>query len=509
MIEISANFKGFKPTYNTSLQFGNYIKRCESPKIVSKRGDLKDTIKYIEQAINDHYCEVKELATILQGKNIEQTVFNIWHFLRPLNLGGQVNYHLDTAGTEEIRTPARSWDDRIHGIDCEDLAIFGGSILKNLNIPFKLRIVGFFGSAGYQHIFVTVPNNKAEMVLDPVMRNKFNELPKNISKTMNINYMSGITGTDPVIAEIDKIATINGLGSTDSAVVETAKDIQKLAKVVELQNMVYFANVEKELNNQSEISGLGNIWDKLRQKAEELKRKLAQKKAEELEKAKKLWQEAKDKLKNAGNKAGDTLKKYGLAPVRGAFLLLVKINFLGIAKKLYVGYLSDSEAKRKGLNCKEYLKAKAGRIKAENLIVQWGGTKQALKNAVFNGRGKKRFEKGLDKYGHAISGLGDAGVTEAAAATAMGTSAPLWVKVWSWLKNINWKGLFNVLDKAKGLIPNNGDNNGGDNGDDNNADKNGDTSKDKTGSSTGDDDKGLPKWVLPVALASAGFFLLK
>ncbi len=486
-----ASFKGFKPTYNENLNFSSYIKRCQQSKVIHTKGDLYDTINYIKKAINNHSCEVKELAKVLQGDNIAQTVFNIWHFLRPRNLGGQVNYHLDTPGVEEIRTPARSWEDRFNGIDCEDLAIFAGSILKNLNIGFNLRIVGFFGGPGYQHIFVAVPTEHGQMILDPVMKMKFNELPKNITSNMEISYMSGIAGiNDPVMQAIEKIAQkdLSGLGDLDDSkqIVETAKNIERLAKIKEAQAMLFFASIDDQYTNNLGKFSFHGLWDKLKDKANNLVKKIKNVNTNIRHKASDLWHKATSTVK----KGWDYYKKYGFAPIRGAFLLLLRVNFFSLAKKLYVGYIETQDAKRYNLNLAEYNKAKSARIKFENFWKSMGGNIDALKKAVTEGRAKKKFEKKLTQTG--IHGLGAVGVDDATVATAAATTAPFWTKIITWFKGINWDNLFSFVDKAKSIT-----------GEKKNNDE-GQTSMDKVSSAENDETgditnkKSFPMW-LPLA----------
>lgn len=89
---------------------------------------------------------------------------------------------------EELREPSHSWHiQRQLGCDCDDMAIFAGSLLYNLNIPFQFRITKYRDSLtgltkDWQHVYVIVPiktqvNGRNYLIIDPVL-NKFNcEIP--------------------------------------------------------------------------------------------------------------------------------------------------------------------------------------------------------------------------------------------------------------------------------------------------------------------------------------------
>ena len=140
-------------------QFNHLIKRAEGKDVLIKNGDVVDTVESCINVVAEHYTEVKDLAKQLEGKNIKDTCKNIFDFSYKY-----LQYKLDDAGTEQLRTPARSWidgqvkfkqeGDSSMGIDCDDYSIFVGSLLRNLNIPFKFRITKYGGKNYFQHIYV-------------------------------------------------------------------------------------------------------------------------------------------------------------------------------------------------------------------------------------------------------------------------------------------------------------------------------------------------------------------
>ena len=104
--------------------------------------------------------------------------------------------------------------------------------------------------------------------------------------------------------------------------------------------------------------------------------------------------------------------KIGLAPARGAFLLLVGLNFMGLATKLKNSFTTHAGA-------------------TENWWKNLGGNPNELLRKVNQGSVKKRL-LGADCY---FSSEGQMGVVPAAGAAAV-TAAPILIKVGEFLKSI-------------------------------------------------------------------------
>lgn len=144
-----------------------------------------------------------------------------------------------------------------------------------------------------------------------------------------------------------------------------------------------------------------------------------------------------NKVKEGAKKVGKAVVKYNPLTVaaRGGLLLVMKTNLFGIAKKIKYGYLSESQARAKNMNLLEWKKVQATVHKMEKLFQTVGGDPKNLKNAILNGK-----SGGLD-------GLG-AVATSAAVTAASGLIA----KITAWLKNIDFKNLFNsakdIVNKA-------------------------------------------------------------
>lgn len=146
-------------------------------------GDVFATLNYIERIIVRYHWQTADIAPRLRGDTLLQTARNIWTWCRTM-----FRYTNDTMGTEELRTPYRSWVDRHRGIDCDDFTILVSSILIQLDIRPQLVMVAFNGNAGYSHIMVgidcTVLAGKpfGGIIIDPV-DTEFNRILPNITKT--------------------------------------------------------------------------------------------------------------------------------------------------------------------------------------------------------------------------------------------------------------------------------------------------------------------------------------
>ncbi|MCT4643619.1 MAG: hypothetical protein N4A74_01435 [Carboxylicivirga sp.] len=243
-------------------KFNHLIKRASGTDVFVKNGNVLETVESCIDIIGSHFREVEELAGTLQAGSLKETCKNIFDFSYKY-----LQYHKDDNGTEQLRTPARSWlDGQIKfkqkgksgaGIDCDDYSIFVGSLLKNLGIPFKLRITKYDGKKNFQHIYVIVPalgDSEDEIVIDPVLskfdyqkpysfeKSDFNMSPVQVAGLRGIDGLTGssslglpisvLSGIDlagghqaqadheeliAIVSGVDFDDAINGLGDADDA----------------------------------------------------------------------------------------------------------------------------------------------------------------------------------------------------------------------------------------------------------------------------------------------------
>lgn len=214
-------------------RFNHLIKKANGQDTFIKNGNVIETVESCIDIIGTHFREVEELASNLQGESLKETCRNIFNFSY-----NYLQYHKDDDGTEQLRTPSRSWLDgqikfkqkgkQSAGIDCDDYSIFVGSLLKCLGIPFKLRITKYDGKKNFQHIYVIVPavgDSEDEIVIDPVLskfdyqkpysfeRSDFDMSPLQLAGLRGID---GITGTSALGLPISVLSGIDLAGGVQA-----------------------------------------------------------------------------------------------------------------------------------------------------------------------------------------------------------------------------------------------------------------------------------------------------
>ncbi len=225
-------------------KFNHLIKKANGKDTLIKNGNVIETVENCIDIIASHYREVEELASQLKSDTLKETCRNIFNFSYTY-----LQYHKDDEGTEQLRTPARSWLDgqikykqkgrKYAGIDCDDYSIFVGSLLKNLGIPFKLRITKYDGRKNFQHIYVIVPaigDSEDEIVIDPVLskfdyqkpysfeRSDFDMSPLQLAGLRGID---GFTGTSALGLPISVLSGIDLVGG-----VQAQSDHEELIAIV-------------------------------------------------------------------------------------------------------------------------------------------------------------------------------------------------------------------------------------------------------------------------------------
>ncbi|MEM6736730.1 MAG: hypothetical protein AAF620_11740, partial [Bacteroidota bacterium] len=75
--------------------------------------------------------------------------------------------------------------------------------------------------------------------------------------------------------------------------------------------------------------------------------------------------------------------------LRNGFLLAMKINLMKVAERLRFGYLSDAEARKRGMSMSGFSKLKGAISKANKIYELAGGKSSNLKKAILTGKGNK------------------------------------------------------------------------------------------------------------------------
>lgn len=134
--------------------------------IVIKNCPVEDTVRFMKKVCRQYNSDTAMLANALKTNNIEQTLQNIFDFIFK-----HIKYVPDSKFIEQVRRPLRCLYDK-QG-DCDCYATLIGSILENLNIPYKFRIAAYNDNSYYQHVYVIVPNGNGYYTCDPVV-DRFN-----------------------------------------------------------------------------------------------------------------------------------------------------------------------------------------------------------------------------------------------------------------------------------------------------------------------------------------------
>ncbi len=491
---------GPRDTQNGS-KYNHLIKKVTGRDIFIKNGGVDATVEACIDIVAEHYREVEDLAKHLQGNSVKETCKNIFNFAYPY-----LQYTQDKQGVEQLRTPARSWYDgqirfkqqgiKTAGIDCDDFAIFCGSLLKCLNIPFKFRITEYDNKGYYQHIYVFVPapgDSEGEIVIDPVLdkfdyqvpfsgeKSTFDMTPVAVaglggfnlsgssSLGMPIMMLSGVdeAANDDlmgIISGIDFDNAIEGLGSADDATLNYLKRTQRYitknpASIAHIQNPTQFL----EMVNTAIKHWHTDKRDKVLDKLIEIEDKIADAGLINLDSTaiKGLAEDLDDDLgdlgrrkigkgrffrsiKKVSKKAGKGLKKAAKAVVRfnpltlamrGGLLAALRLNMFKFSSKLVYAYLPESSAAQYNLDPNALREIKKAHAKLLKLFKGMQGKDDKLKAAIIKG------SKVKSKADFSLKGLGEP-VTAASVTAASGILA----KIGTWLKPV--KNIFKKRTKT-------------------------------------------------------------
>lgn len=223
--------------------------------LVSSNQNVSNIVDAVLLVDKQNYQQTKRLAKYFQGRTITETAENIWKFLK-LN----IKYQADNAD-QFIKSPSALLHTNIG--DCKSFSVFTGSILKNLNIPYTYRFVGFDGK-NISHVFVVViDGNGQEIIIDAVW-SQFNSTQNyNISKNYNMSVYK-VTGFDEAtkkvyVPEIAKdyaklmLAGSNAIeskGSTKTVILTVSEVDSILQKAQNLKETVSGFNPFKWIKNQ-------------------------------------------------------------------------------------------------------------------------------------------------------------------------------------------------------------------------------------------------------------------
>ncbi len=434
-------------------------------RIVLEDGEVSDTVTLMTGVVLKYLDDTARLAPILRRKSLESTCRAVWDFVYR-----HIQYKLDKKGVEQLRRPARTWQERKTGVDCDCMSIFVSSVLTNLQIPHSFRVTRY-SQDHWQHVYVAVPDGRGkEYIIDGVV-SRFNyekpysakmDYPMNLSG-IQVAVLSGLpedTLYEAVMApglsdtelsgtsaqELDAIyrhlvATRDAVRQ-NPAVAGRNEDPQALLKMLDYAIMYFNTDKRDEalsilVRNEERINSLRGVsfeyddfdaYDELG-----------------AVQPKKFFASVKTAVKTAASNTGKAVAKAATTatkavvkynPVsivaRNGYLLALKLNVSGMASKLKWGYATQAQAAAKGVSASDWQRSKSALVKVEKLFAdKLQGSKTTLQSAILKG-----------KAGGLSGGGNSAGLGEPITASAIAAAAPLIIAT------------INILKEA-GLIGNN------------------------------------------------------
>jgi hypothetical protein len=246
-----------------------------------------------------------------------------------------ISYEKDAHGKEQVRSPRRTWADRETGVDCDCYTTFISSILTNMRIPHTLRITKYKKDY-FQHIYPIVPiGNGKYITIDCVVHAFDYEEPftEKKDKIMDLEYLDGVNDDASLFDGPD-----DEMGEIGKLKIGGGQVIKKISTAV---------------------------------------KKVA------------------PAIKKAAHIVNRVNPAIGL--LRIGLLASMKLNLMKVAGQLRWAYLSEEQAKQKGILIDKYKQLKQVLSKLEQIFYGAGGKPENLKKAIVDGRGNK------DK---SVSGLG-------------------------------------------------------------------------------------------------------
>lgn len=351
----------------SGAEFDHLFPKAMLTTITKKEGaTVADTIRFIPQVVRETLFHTEKIAKVLKRKTVYETCKAIWQFVYD-----HIAYRKDEDGKEQIRSPARAWHDRKYGVDCDCYTVFISSILSNLKIRHILRITKY-KEDHFQHIYPIVPlGDGSYITIDCVVRHFDYEEPYSEKKDtkMDLEYLNGVN--DSSNKNIDAVELI-GIYDDREAMAELGRLFKR-----------------KGGEPKQKSGGFKQVFKK---------------------------GAIKEAYKKGGIKA---IAKMGLhitnrlnpatVLIRNGILIALKTNMFKIAQRLRYAYLSDDEARKRGIDMGKFERLKKVKDKLQGIFYGAGGIPENFQKAILTGRGNRDKQvsglgyiaddmSGLDKY---------------------------------------------------------------------------------------------------------------
>ncbi|MBQ9213352.1 MAG: hypothetical protein IJ150_05370, partial [Bacteroidales bacterium] len=381
-------------------QFDSLFPKPDNKKVLLKKdGEVDETVQFMKQIVHDYNYQTKKIAEKIAVRNSDgslnqkETVKSLWQFVVDY-----IKYNLEAG--EQLRTPAKTWYDaqimarQNRGInnsqysaDCDCMSIFCGCVLLNLGIPFSFRITGYSDVLGichgYQHVYTIAHCDGVNIICDPVYHTFNAEKPFEIQKTyaMSLNgcdiyALSGVPDENEELGVTEYVENPDGsLGELNGKAkrkARKAKRKEKKAKRKAAKKEKKAAKKEKKAAKKA-IKKARRSGDKAALQAAKERKAAAKAK---IRTAKETIRENRVGIAKAATKVGRGIAKFAQKTTmflpRASFLILLRLNFRGMARKFANNQAAYDKFKRIWKNV-------------------FAGKEAKLKKAINKGKNKKAF----------------------------------------------------------------------------------------------------------------------
>jgi len=210
---------------NTLLQ--NLPPFLNNQEVIMENQNVVDIINGILNTHEQYKSQYDNISTFFLGKNLEDTAYNVWNFLKK-----NVPYRIEPENLQTLRSPSSI----ISGLpaDCKTFSLFSNGILDSLRRKGLINCKLAFRFAGYgilsdnlEHVFSVInPKTKNEIWCDPVLPNFDEKKEPTIFKDKIINMaLVALSGIENVSLNL-KGLTSNSSGKFDvNKLVSTASSL--------------------------------------------------------------------------------------------------------------------------------------------------------------------------------------------------------------------------------------------------------------------------------------------
>jgi hypothetical protein len=320
-------------------------------KTVNMGATVSDTVAFIPQVVAKTSWQVEQFVKLeLQGLNTFDACEKLWHFVKQ-----HIRYKKDVRGLEQVRSARRLIHDGVG--DCDCFTTFISTCLAELKIPVVLRITKY-AQDFFQHIYPIVPLGGGRYITMDCVVSRF-------------NY------EEPYTEKQDTKMELQFLDGIDDELQAAGIDAQDL------------------LGRGTDLYDLGELGKLLKRKSGEAKKPLIKLSLKPKSGKPGILQKTKAGIKKTLHVVNRVNPATAL--LRAGILASMKLNVLKVAARLKWAYLSDEDARKKGVDMARFGKLKTIKTKMEQIFFGAGGKPENLKKAILTGKGNKNKE---------VSGLG-------------------------------------------------------------------------------------------------------